>query len=135
MEKINTAELNETSAKFAGEYIKDHYKSSNAVTKSLVVNTIAHGFYMGARHLEKFANMTPLEQNLYRIKCLFTNDYLPLYPAMDERWIERQSVKAAQEYLTKKNYDGLSWEQKALIKACVSTGFISGVKYREQRSH
>lgn len=130
MERYKEADLNELSVNFAGQYIDEKFKSGRDVEKALVLNCIAHGFFMGARHAEDTDNLNTMKTAWIRFKGLFTDDYLPLYPASDTKWIEKHADKAALYYIKKKRYERMSFGEKALIQSTVALGFKRGFQDR-----
>lgn len=113
MNKISEAELTKQSVQFAGKYVEEKFKNGSLVEKSLVVNSLAHGFYIGARHQQKSRG------SLWaRIVSHIVGDDLD----------EAHALKAANYYLKKKGYTKLEFAEQALIRACVATGFRNGAQ-------
>jgi len=84
------------------------------IERSLAVNSLAHGFYMGFKHHEKSSRYAWLKLVNSRIGT--------------EDWLLNHSIKAANYYLKKMGYSKLDWSEQAYIRALVSTGFRQGYR-------
>lgn len=116
--RMNEAELNNESARFAGTFVEKHFKSGAETEKQLVMNCVAHGFYMGARHYEKTVG-----------RFRFWSFLRGVEPLSAEK-LYRESQKASRYYVKKKGYRKLNIHEQALICATVSTGFEGGYQWR-----
>lgn len=120
---LNKAELNNESAKFAGTYVERAFRKGRETEKHLVLNCVAHGFYMGARHYET-AVMAP---NFFRrlLGC----------KPLDDTALWNESVKAANYYLRRRGYWGkLPMSELALMRSTLSYGFREGYLWRRNHS-
>lgn len=115
-------QVTDLAVKFAGNYIEDHFKSGTEVERHQVMNTLAHGYYMGLRHAEKLALPRSFEKlrRLLRIK----------------RWPEFEALvaisnNAAAHYMRSKRYERLAPSENAFIRASLSQGFRVGFLARE----
>jgi hypothetical protein len=113
---MNTAELHNISVKFSGEYINNRFKNGSDVEKHLVLNTIAHGFCMGARFRE----------TAFKKTWKFWEK-----PPKTEEDIVNHSVRAAKDYILKKGMVGLPVDKNFLVRATVSYGFREGYNWRD----
>lgn len=114
-------DLSAAAAKFAGAYVDEKFKTGSDTEKSLVLNTLAHGYYMGARHCEKF----------YASKW---QGFLGLEKRVAPRKhddLVKESIRASKFYLQKKGFLKLEFATQALIKATLSRGFQEGFTVRE----
>lgn len=111
MKKMKEEQLNNKCATFAGKYIEAKFKGGSQVERNLVLNSLAHGMYMGVRFAEK----------------TYTSFWFKFLPKIiDSEYIEKHGIKASNFYLKKKGYSKLQWHEQALIRASVSTGFREG---------
>lgn len=112
MKNMKEADLTSACVHYAGKYVDEKFKNGSVVEKNLVVNCLAHGFYMGRRFAEK-------GKNSILAAILFWN-------TGDEDWVMKHSIKAGKYYLKKTGYLKLEWAEQALIRSTVSTGFRAG---------
>lgn len=105
-----------SSVKFASSYMRDRFRGGSKVEESLVINSIAHGYYMGAKH--RYSSRRSI-WSWFR-KTEVTSDY-----------IDKHAQKASNFYLKKFGYTKLEWSNQALIRACVAIGFRHA--YEERR--
>lgn len=121
MKKLDDVNITDEAVKFAGEYVSEKFKSGAGIQKHLVVNTVAHGYYMGAIERRRFNTGYNL---WYRL--------MDKYFKKDENtWLNEESIKAANFYLKKKKFQRLNFAEQALIKASLCYGFQHG--YRSQK--
>lgn len=112
MKKLSESIITERAVKYAGAYVDARFKNGSPSEKNLVLNTLAHGFYMGSAYADKirrswWRRLFPVEQS--------------------SAWAEKHGLKAAKVYLRKKGYLKLDWTEQALIRATVAKGFEAGV--------
>jgi hypothetical protein len=122
LSRLNEAELNNESVKFAGKYVEQRFQNGRDVEKHLVLNCVAHGFYMGARHCETVTFRPQI--SLKRLLGVGNID------EPEEVWNE--SIKASNYYIAKKKYSKLSMGDLALVRATVSYGFREGCQWRQK---
>lgn len=118
MERMKEVELTGASLKFSGQYVKDKFPKGRDIERNLVMNTTAHGFFMGARDIEK-------RQARPTWKFWIKKD-------LDEEALLMESIKASQYYVKKKSYGKVPFGQLALIKSTVAYGFREGYAYRRK---
>jgi hypothetical protein len=117
-------ELQQESVDFSAKYIEKNFKNANMVKKNLVLNTIAHGYYMGKRHSE---NLETGEKK----SILQFLPWLKKQRNLTEKELVSESNGAAREYLSVKQMNGLPMEEKSLIFSSIVKGFQEGVKANE----
>lgn len=116
MVKIRDGELADLSANFAGKYVEKNFQRGAETSKWLVLNCVAHGYYMGVRHAEKIYNRT----------------FFAKKPPLSDDALDKESLHAANYYLTKKNLTNLDWSQQALVRATVAHAFSEGIRFYER---
>lgn len=126
MLKMREVDLSDSAVKYAGNYIADHFKKGSEVDKHLILNTIAHGFFMGARWREKLHNYHVGWKTIFRA---FTK--VDPEGKIPDEMLVRESIKASTYYLKKKEYSKLEFASQALIRASLSKGFQEGFRFRE----
>lgn len=121
LQPLSKAELNNVSARFAGAYIETAFRKGREVEKQLVLNCVAHGYYMGARNFEDIL----LRPRWWRV--LFGKPRGPLADV----GLFHESVKAGRFYLKRKGYLKLAMADQSLILASVTYGFREGYSWRK----
>lgn len=122
LRRMPEGDLNALAVKRAGEYVEQRMKGGTDATRHLVLNSVAHGFWMGAR----FAEKTYREHLHHVVPWLRPLDRYP------EAWIERHAKKASDQYMRSKNFSPLNSGEKALVKATVMVGFEGGYRWRSE---
>jgi hypothetical protein len=82
------------------------------VELSLVVNSYAAGFYMGARHVEARKGLLSDPQEL------------------STKQVEDLATQATDQYV-KRTFPRLGQDDEALIRGAMRAAFFKGVRYRE----
>lgn len=126
MQRKAEAELNEVAAQAAGRYITEKFKQGREIEKNLILNSYAHGFFMGARHCEATHNLGTFGIAWIKLKGLFTGDYLPVYPTMDDDWIESHGIRAGNFYVKQMKYHRMNLLEQTLVRASIGMGFKKG---------
>lgn len=125
MARLNEAELTDMAAKYASEYIFERFKTGRDIEKSLILNTVAHGYYMGARRYEEVS--TP-KWWWFFIKPMVKTERLVDYKGA----LDRDSVKASRAYIKAKKYQNMSFSELALVRASLCGGFVVGYIARKR---
>lgn len=118
MKKLDNVDLTDEAVKFAGEYISTKFKNGAVIEKHMVLNTVAHGYYMGAIESSKAPSWWQVS---FWISKTITDE-----------WVTTESIKAATFYLKKKKFKRLGFAQQALIKASLCYGFQHGYRSRQK---
>lgn len=118
VKKLEEVDLANMAVKYGTEDVKLHFSPDNKVEYSIVLNTGAHGYFMGYRFAEHFYR----EPNFFR-------KFLP-EPVMSEEKLWDQSIDAAKTYVRARGYDKLCSDEYALVYAAVRRGFIAGFNHR-----
>lgn len=116
MKRLPEVDVQNKSVSFAADYIEKKFKKGRDSEKSLVLNTTAHGFYMGTRHVESSIGAHKLK---FWVQRSWTQEEMV-----------NEGIKAAQSYIRAKGYKKLDFGTLALIRACISSGFRSGMQWR-----
>ncbi len=118
---MKEVDLTDLAAKFAGEYVSERFKKGTEIEKHLILNSLAHGYFMGARWTED------------RLTLKWYHRFIPVkIPSPSD--LVAESIKAAAYYLKKKDMLKLEFAQQALIKATLCKGFQEGASWRVIRS-
>lgn len=120
MKRISDVDLTDRSAKYGGEWLESSFKSAKEPEKSLILNTVSHGWFMGARHCEFISNAPKWKFWLRRNHT--------------EEQLITEGIKAAGFYVEARGYRQ-SFESYQLIKACLSMSFREGFKWRQEQSY
>lgn len=120
MKALTKVDLTDQAVRFAGDYIDKKFKNGRETEKSLILNTVAHGYFMGARHVENIVN---------KPSWMFWIKKKVEYSKLDD-----ESVKAAKAYIKKKGFKQLDFSTSALIKASLGVGFREGAIFRKQKA-
>lgn len=108
--RLPDLELQTESTTFANDYIKDRVSLYQHVEVNMAINCAAGGFYMGARHVERYYDQIP----------------------MDPDYVTRHAAKAASYYIAQK-LQGLTGDLVGIAHVALMKGFKEGIKYRENR--
>ena len=121
MERLSEVKLQDLAVNFAGAYIEAKFKNGRDIEKSLILNTVAHGYYIGARRAEEI-----FAEKWWRIFSFLIPD--------PQEWrdtkIDQDAIKASKVYIRKKRYQKMSFGELALIRASLCTGFNAGFRKR-----
>lgn len=120
IEKMKEVDLVNISVKFSGDYVMDKFKTGRDIEKALVLNTVAHGYFMGVRFNEEARNEP--KWKFWKKKV-----------ALSDEELIHESIYAAKAYIIEKQYQNLPFERAALIKATLGYGFKAGVRFSEKR--
>lgn len=117
MKKLPEVDVQNRAADFAGKYLDAHFKKGDDIARNIVLNSVAHGFWMGAKYFEKKS-----ERSFLGI-------------VFEKKWtdeeLNEESIKAAKYYLRKGTKSKYDMGTASLVKACISHGFSNGLRWRE----
>lgn len=117
MIRLPEIDLTEKSVKYAGDYVNSKFKTGRDIEKNLVLNSLAHGFFTGARYVESCHNK-PLWK--FWVKTKWSDEELV-----------NQGIKASAYYL-KKRFRKVDFMTFNLVKASNCNAFCDGVRFREK---
>lgn len=121
MEKFDEVDLVNESVRYSTDYTNKTFHSDNKVDFSIMLNTGAHGYYMGYRYAESFYREGFLSK--------FLNRNIPI----DVDKLRDQSQDASKKYLSEKNLTHLEEASRTLVKLSVARGFRDGFRKYESR--
>lgn len=110
------ADFNNECANFAGKYVENHYKAAGMVKKSLVMNSLAHGYGMGAKWAIQELSLVEKALEAMGMK--------------KSKTVAEHCLLASEYYLKKMGMNSLPWEDVQLVKACIGVGFEEGARSR-----
>lgn len=119
---LEEVELTEKSVQKATKFVNSNYSKENQVEYSIVLNTFAHGYYMGWRFGETY----------YEPK--FWHAFFPRKRPWSHSALWNESSLASQSYVDTKNLRNLPQSDFILVQMTCGQGFRDGFRDFETQS-